>query len=574
MEQNNTISPNLLIYEELNKIAVHFKDKTAIICQGKEINYNEFFVLVNNYAAILDEYKINAYDFVVIQMERCIQMVALMFALIKTGATFYLAKKDDVVRYESLVRALPPTLVITISSEKTLQINNYGISRKYPFLCETAYIFSTSGSTGNPKTILTSYESFINTIQTLPNAFHFNNEDCIGALSDVAFDVFLTETIIALCVGMKVVLFTELECKQLRLLMLLIKEQRVTVLQTVPSRLRMISYLDPELRQLDVVQKIYLGGEKVTQGLVRKLKEKISARVFHIYGTTEDSIWTCISEINEKMEIEIGCLIEGHCLELLNENGRNVAVGELGCIYLSGKGLFQGYLEELLINDEKPTANRKFCTGDYAITTKDNKIFILGRKDNMVKIQGHRIELEEIESVTKSIENIAEAVAKAYQNLNEDWIICLYYKSDTDIDESVIVNELKSKLPKSAIPKLFFHIEDFEYLPSGKINRNNPQFKSLYDEHKSSIVFNKEDAAKTVCSIIAELCGYRSDEIKTSDPISKYEITSIIFIKFIIECEKKFSIQFENEALDVELYSTIDDLLKYILMRVKNGNKR
>ena len=560
---------NILIYEELKKTSKIMGKKTAIVCQGKQIDYNAFLSLVNQYISLLNAYKITKYDFVAIQMERSIEMVALLFATIYTGAAFFLTNKEYNVRYLSLIDVLPPTWTITKNNENGLQINPFGRNSQYLSLGETAYVFLTSGSTGKPKIILTSHESFFNTVRTLPKAFQFDINDCVGALSDIAFDVFLTETVIALCTGMKVILFDEKQCKQPRLLTQLIKEQGVNVLQTVPSRMRMILYLDPELELLRSVKKIYLGGEKVEPEFIRKLKSKISARIFHVYGTTEDSIWTSICEIDNSLEIEIGRLIEGHFLELLNENGDDVAIGEPGCIYLSGKGLFQGYAEDYISNTIKPIGKRKFCTGDYAVKTEDDKIFILGRKDNMVKIQGQRVELEEIESAAKSIHYIVEAVAKAYQNTNEDWIICLYYKSSAVIQKSDLEKELRLKLPQGAVPKLYFQIDKFDYLPSGKLDRNSYQFKFLYEKHKATVLPNHEDVAKKVCSIIAELCNHELSKINLNDSLGNFEITSIIFVKLVIECEKQFSIQFDNEDLDVELYSTIADLVKYICMRLK-----
>ena len=66
--------------------------KTAIVCQGKQIDYNAFLSLVNQYISLLNAYKITKYDFVAIQMERSIEMVALLFATIYTGAAFFFDK--------------------------------------------------------------------------------------------------------------------------------------------------------------------------------------------------------------------------------------------------------------------------------------------------------------------------------------------------------------------------------------------------------------------------------------------------------------------------------------------------
>lgn len=94
----------------------------------------------------------------------------------------------------------------------------------------------------------------------------------------------------------------------------------------------------------------------------------------------------------------------------------------------------------------------------------------LGRKDDQVKLLGHRIELDEIDSFLKQYQEITNAVT-CFKTSDGTEKLLLYYQSKTDLNASDIVQFLKGKMPDYMVPRKYSRVEKFEYITSGKINR-------------------------------------------------------------------------------------------------------
>ena len=184
----------------------------------------------------------------------------------------------------------------------------------------------------------------------------------------------------------------------------LIAEQNVTILQLVPSALRMLLE-EKEIENCNCLRSVFCGGETLPVELQAQFFTRLAADLFNFYGPTEACIdttaWTCKRKSNQQI-IPIGRPIANTQVYLLDAHLQPVPVGIPGELYIGGEGLARGYLNRPELTAEKFIPNRfssvpgarLYKTGDLARYLPDGNIEFLGRFDNQVKLRGFRIELE------------------------------------------------------------------------------------------------------------------------------------------------------------------------------------
>ncbi len=269
---------------------------------------------------------------------------------------------------------------------------------------DIAYIIYTSGSTGQPKGIEITRYALLNFIEGITEIIDFSQEKRMACLTTVSFDTFLLESLMALYKGLTVVLGNEDEKCNPKLMAKLIQDKAVDMIQMTPSRLQMLLNYDKELSCLKNLKEIMIGGEPLPLSLLRTLQEKTTAKIYNMYGSTETTIWSTVSDLTNKEYIDIGRSIKNTEIYIVDENINIIENGQAGEICIAGQGLAKDYVrradltaEKFTYLPQKPNV-RVYRTGDVGKYLPDGNLEYLGRIDNQVKIQGHRIELEQIES--------------------------------------------------------------------------------------------------------------------------------------------------------------------------------
>ena len=208
----------------------------------------------------------------------------------------------------------------------------------------------------------------------------------------------------ALNKGLTVVLADEEEQRNPKLMAKFIQDNAVDIIQMTPSRMQLLLNYDKELICLKSVKEIMIGGEAFPFGLLQTLQEKTTARIYNMYGPTETTIWSTISNLTYKDHIDIGRPIKNTEIYIMDDSLTLLPSGQIGEICIGGKGLAKGYVgrddltaEKFIYLPQKPNV-RVYRTGDMGRHLPDGDLEYLGRTDNQVKIRGHRVELEEIES--------------------------------------------------------------------------------------------------------------------------------------------------------------------------------
>ncbi|WP_225999295.1 non-ribosomal peptide synthetase [Paenibacillus sp. BJ-4] len=446
---------------------------------------------------------------------------------------------------------------------------------------ETSYILYTSGSTGQPKGVEVKRESLLNFIDGISETIDFSPSKRIACLTTVSFDIFFLESIMALEKGLTVVLANEDEQRNPKLMAKLIQENNVDMIQMTPSRMQLLLNYDKELSCLKQVKEIMIGGEPFPLSLLRTLQNKTTAKIYNMFGPTETTIWSTVSELTHKDRIDIGRPIKNTEVYIVDENLSILPNGQAGEICIAGKGLAKGYIgredltdEKFLYLPQKPDV-RIYRTGDLGRYLPDNDLEYLGRIDNQVKIRGHRIELEGIEANINQFDGIKQSVV-TLETSETDKGLQAFYTSDQHIEHSELLNYLSLKLPKYMIPVIFKRVEDFIQTVNGKIDRKRVlECVEINDENsmpENSDFGELSDIQKRAFeAIVSKLDSNIAGDITLETEFTSVGLNSITFINIVVDLESEFKFEFENEKLLIQEFPTIQSMIEYLESKI-SGN--
>ncbi len=443
---------------------------------------------------------------------------------------------------------------------------------------DIAYINYTSGSTGTPKGVEITRASLFNFIEGISEIIDFTSKKRIACLTTVSFDIFFLESIVALYKGLTVVLANEEEQRNPKLMAKLIQDNAVDMIQMTPSRMQLLLNHDKELSCLKNVKEIMIGGETFPLSLLRTLQEKTVAKIYNMYGPTETTIWSTVSDVTHKDRIDIGRPIKNTEIYIVDESLSILSDGQAGEICIAGKGLAKGYVnqddlttEKFIYLPQKPDI-RVYRTGDMGRYLPDGDLEYLGRTDNQVKIRGHRIELEEIETHINQFVGIKQSIVIALETGENDKVLEAFYTSDSRINSKDIIEYLSSKLPSYMIPVVFKHVENFIQTANGKIDRKRvlecieikPDTITLQNLASDLNAIQK----KALSIIESNLEAKITDEISLDTDFTSIGVDSITFIKVIVALEVEFDFEFDDEMLLITKFPTIKTMVEYIESKV------
>lgn len=268
----------------------------------------------------------------------------------------------------------------------------------------------------------------------------------------------------------------------------LIRDYKVTHVQMTPSQAKLMTDLHNQTHdgELSSVQHWFIGGEALNQELIKNLKSITNGKLYNMYGPTETTVWSAWREINHG-DIHIGEPIINTDLLLLNEFEQQVPVGVVGELYIGGSGVAKGYYNnpELTGKSFKQVNNlyagegRFYKTGDLMKLNAAGTLTYVSRKDNQVKVNGYRVEPEEIE---KTIARVAGVKNCKVVPVKQDNVTSL---SAYVIKEDIVYGDYR-ELPVEEQAKPF-HFADGSII----YHQSDRQLAMLYKEVIESGIYFK-----------------------------------------------------------------------------------
>ena len=344
-------------------------------------------------------------------------------------------------------------------------------------------IINTSGSTGTPKGVALCHRSFIDFYEWSINEFNFSNNDIIGNLSPVYFDIYCFELCLLLLKGSKIVFIPEKYSAYPIKILQWLQKYDITFIFWVPTI--MVNIANMELLNqynLNKIRLVWFAGEVFPIKQLNYWRTYIKEAVFvNMYGPIEitlDCVYHIVTEpIDDNDPIPIGKPCKNTDILILNENNVLVKVGEIGELCVRGSSLALGYYNDFdrtsLVFTQNPLnvnyPETIYRTGDMVYYREDCNIMFVGRKDNQIKHMGYRIELGEIEQAALSISFIKNVCVVYNQEEKE---IVMFFESANKLESKELWVHLMQLLPKYMLPTKYIQLEKIPTNPNGKIDRN------------------------------------------------------------------------------------------------------
>lgn len=345
-----------------------------------------------------------------------------------------------------------------------------------------AYIIYTSGSTGKPKGVMVSHESLINS--TRARDCHYSSQTSrFLVLSSFSFDSSVAGIFWTLSSGGELWLPPEGTQQNVARIAEFVRRGSITHLLAVPSLYRsLLAYATNH--EIESLQTVIVAGESCPVDLVAAhFRYLPGTALFNEYGPTEATVWCTVykaSTAHHSRSVPIGKPIANMEVHILNSQFKPVGPGETGELHVGGPQLARGYLERPDLTAEKflpdPFSRvpgmRLYRTGDLAGYCSDGNIEFLGRADQQVKVRGHRIELEEIESALREHPQVEEAVVTGKNDRQEHQKLVAYVMPRTgEIDAAELRRFLSRSLPGYMVPSIYVPLEALPLNANGKLDR-------------------------------------------------------------------------------------------------------
>lgn len=285
---------------------------------------------------------------------------------------------------------------------------------------DLAYVIFTSGSTGRPKGVVIDHRGAANTVQDINRRFHVGPADRVLALSSLSFDLSVYDIFGALAAGAAVVFPSPGRAHDPEHWSELVARHDVTIWNSVPALLRVWLDAPTPVPTAAPLRLVMLSGDWIPVALPDLLRTSYpDAHVISLGGATEASIWSVHFPIGEVpaewTRIPYGKPLANQTLHVLDHRLDPCPVWATGEIYIGGIGVAKGYWADPIRTGERfivhpVTGETLYRTGDLGRYLPGGDIEFLGREDTQVKLNGFRIELDEIAAVLRRQAGVREAI--------------------------------------------------------------------------------------------------------------------------------------------------------------------
>ncbi|MFD6896360.1 amino acid adenylation domain-containing protein [Rhodococcus sp. NPDC060086] len=512
-------------------------DAVAVVAGGRSWSYRELDECSSRWARWLISRGVGPGDAVVVAVPRSWESVVVLWAVVKSGATFVPVDPGyPVERVQFMVADSGAVLVVTVSSVvdvvsvscpsavPVVVFDHVGLvsevgglsSRPVSYvdrvrsveLADAAWMIYTSGSTGRPKGVVVSHAGVASLISAEREHFGVDASSRVLHVCSPSFDVSLLELLVGFSAGASVVVAPAGVGGGVELAELIAAE-RVSHVFMTPGAL---GSMDPV--GLDSLVSVVVAGESFTPELVRRWSVPGVRRFFNAYGPTETTILaTSSAELVPGSVVSIGSAIAGVGCFVLDERLRPVADGVVGELYVAGAQVARGYHGRVGLTSSRFVADpfsvsggRMYRTGDVVRRGVGGVLEYVGRSDFQVKVRGFRIELGEVDAVLASLPGVGFAVTVGSVLASGESALVSYVvpESGVVLGSGVVREQVSGVLPGYMVPALVVVLDEVPLTPVGKVDRGalpEPVFAVREFRAPRSVV------EVSVASVVASVLG-------------------------------------------------------------------
>lgn len=524
--------PGQIVHQLFERQVSLSAQSIALVFGTAQLSYAELNSRANRLAHHLISMQIQPGALVGIAMERSIEMVVGLIAIMKAGAAYvpidpeYPAERiacmvedsgiELLLTQSHLLSGLPSVglslLDLDVFDFHTGPDHNPDVALHGESL---VYVIYTSGSTGRPKGAGNRHASLCNRLTWGQQHQALTTADTVLQKTPFSFDISFWEFFWPLTTGARLVLAGPGEHRDPQQLVSLIKQHRITVIHFVPSMLQAFMAFSAAA-DCQGLRHIVCSGEALPADLQSLVLNVFPhTNVLNLYGPTEAAIevtyWDC--QETGALSVPIGKPISGLSAHVLDEELNEVPCGVSGELHLGGLGLARGYwhrpgltAERFIAHPGSESGERLYRTGDLVRWNRAGQLEYLGRIDHQVKIRGFRIELGEVEAQLRASSTVREAVVVAQAAADGTRLVAYVSpQAGYELDSALLKATLAKSLPDYMIPSVIIVLETLPLNSNGKVDRQALPVAEF--TRQASIALPEGELAKTLAAIWAEVLG-------------------------------------------------------------------
>ncbi|MBD1581824.1 non-ribosomal peptide synthetase/type I polyketide synthase [Pseudoalteromonas sp. S16_S37] len=586
--------------------AAKVPDAIALEFESQQLSFAQLNQRANRLAHLLIESGAEHGDCVGIYLERSIEMMIAILAVMKAGATYVPmepngpveraqmiledANVDIVLLHSDSMESLPikgiDVLLMDDASDDEQWLEEY--SDDNPDVDETqvtpqslAYILFTSGSTGRPKGVMVPHQGLVNYLTHAHQQYLTPTMSGSIVSSPLCFDATITTLLTPLCVGKTVTLLADND-ETLSLLSQQLMSDSPKLFKITPAHLMALAYMQNDDASSNAAHTIVIGGEQLTVQTLTKWKSQLlpNASFVNEYGPTETVVGCSTYTVNTLEDLArcehavlIGKPILNTNLYVINA-GRIAPFGASGELYIGGAGVTQGYLAREQLSAEKFVTHtfedgrteRLYRTGDLVCYRDEGNLEFIGRIDEQFKLRGYRIEPGEIENLLNKFAGVDESLVMLVGEGEEQhlaaYLVCTHISDKEALEHACggqISEYLEDKVPSYMVPSTYYVLEEFPVTLNGKIDR-----KALPAQGGMSLQVEvtalQTDTEHWLAQMWQDILG--TQEIGASTDFFKAGGHSLLAMRFISALAKQKNVEITLNALFE--HSILADLAAHI----------
>ncbi|MDH6124893.1 amino acid adenylation domain-containing protein [Kitasatospora sp. GP82] len=519
------VSPS--IHGHFAQQAVRTPDAIAVSSSEVQLSCRELDERANRLAHRLRELGVRAESPVAVLMERSVDLVVAILAVLKAGGCYLplhsaypLQRKqwilehcaapvllaDEVMRERGLPEGAE---VVIVEGEKGLT----GYPAHDPAVetdpAQLAYVIHTSGSTGVPKGVAIAHRDALGL--ALDSIWADGRHERVLMVAPYAFNVSTYELWVPLLHGGRIVVAPagDLDVHALRRL---IAEERITGIHLTAGLFRVLAEEDPGC--LAGVREVLTGGDVIAPAAVQRVLEHNPGLVVRaMYGATEATLFSTDAPMTAPYRaagpVPVGRPMDNVRLHVLDADLRPVPAGAVGELHIAGRGLARGYFGRPDLTAERFVANpfgepgeRMYRTGDLVRMDQDGLLEYLGRANDQLKVMGFRVEPAEVEAVLAQCPGLAHvAVVARESDSGEKRLVAYYVPESGEIEAGALRAHAMELLPAYMVPTAFVAVPALPLTPNGKLDRRALPEPVTSSTRRAPLT----DRQQALCTLFAEV---------------------------------------------------------------------
>lgn len=479
-------------------------DAVAAVQGGREWTYRELNGRANRIGRALLARGLGHEDVVAVVTERNLDWMACVLAVFKAGGAYLpvephfpadriaatlgragcrvaLTEPGSTATLDEALEKLPEVdrVLVGTAYEEGHADDDLGV-RVAPN--QLAYIYFTSGSTGEPKGAMCEHAGMLNHLYAKIDDLGIGEGDTVAQTAPQCFDISLWQLVAALLVGGRTLLVEQDAVLDVERFVDRIADGRAAVVQVVPSYLEVVlSYLERHPRLLPDLRCVSVTGEALKRELAQRwFAVRPKVKLVNAYGLTETSDDTnheVMDRAPQGDRVPLGRAVNNVHVYVVDEGLGLVPLGAPGEIVFSGVCVGRGYVNDpertraAFVADPHRTGRRLYRSGDHGRWRPDGKLEFLGRRDAQVKIRGFRIEIGEIENTLLRVDGVRDgAVVVAGQEGGGKQLVA-FYAGPKELEADVLRERLGASLPSYMVPAAFHWREELPLTANSKIDK-------------------------------------------------------------------------------------------------------